>query len=76
MFHARHEQIRQLQRDLHSALQGHAKRGRLRDDEHDDDDPLAGVHLTKRELEVHNRLLNDEGGSGSRTGLRRFRGHS
>lgn len=74
VFHQHYDQVRQIQRELHSALQSHAK-GRARrgqahhpleasviDSPSEDSDPLAGIQLSKKELEVFNRLLNDEGG--------------
>ncbi|KAI9006364.1 hypothetical protein DFJ74DRAFT_712418 [Hyaloraphidium curvatum] len=61
VFHSHYDQIRQLQRELHSALSAHAKgRRRHADAEPDAADPLGAVQLSRRELEVYNRLLNDE----------------
>ena len=62
LFHEHYNQIRALQRDSHSALQARAKGRRRADRAEDEGDALAGVVLSKRELEVYNRLLNDEGG--------------
>jgi hypothetical protein len=75
LFHSHYEQVRQIQREVHSSLQSHSRGTRNKNKHHlggldvavdssvegDGADPLQGVQLSKKELEVYNRLLNDEG---------------